>query len=194
MIKVTLEENNIKPFKTAMEDEMSKSLKHFEGELVKIRTGRAHTSLIEDIKVVSYGASTPLKQVAALAAPEARLLTIQPWDTGIIGEIEKAILASDVGVTPLNDGKLIRLVLPEMSKARREDLSKVLNKKLEECRVSIRNIRKDFNNLIRDGKKDKVISENFYNRLCDVLQEVTDKFIATAEEKSNHKLKEITTV
>jgi ribosome recycling factor len=194
MIKVTLEENNIKPFKAAMEDEMLKSLKHFEGELIKIRTGRAHTTLIEDIRVNCYGAMTPLNQVAALTAPEARLLTIQPWDSGIITDIEKAILASDLGLTPANDGKIVRLVLPEMSKARREDLGKVLNKKLEECRVAMRNVRKDFNNLIRDGKKDKVISENFFNRLTDVVQEVTDKCIALAEEKANAKLKDITSV
>ena len=194
MIKLTLEENNPKPFKAAMDEEMGKALKHFEGELIKIRTGRAHTSLIEDIRISCYGTMTPLKQVAALAAPEARLLTIQPWDTGLFADIEKAIVASDLGLSPVNDGKVVRLALPEMSKARREDLAKILNKKLEECRVAMRNVRKEFNNLIRDGKKDKIISENFFNRLADLVQEVTDKSIAVAEEKANVKLKDITTV
>jgi ribosome recycling factor len=195
MINVKLEENNPKPFKSAMEEEMTKSLKHFEGELIKIRTGRAHTSLIEDIKVAVYGETpSPLKQHAALAAPEPRLITIQPWDGRIIPDIEKAILTSDVGLTPVNDGKVIRLQLPEMSHARREELVKVLNKKLEECRVAMRNVRKEFNNLIRDAKKDKKISENFFNRLTDLLQEVTDKFIGTAEEKAAVKQKEVTTL
>jgi ribosome recycling factor len=189
---IILVENDIKSFQTPMEAEIAKSIKHFETELAKVRTGRAHTSLIEDISVAAYGQSPmPLKNLAALAAPEARLLTIQPWDIAIIPDIEKAILTSEVGINPASDGKIIRLQLPEMSAQRRDELLKVLGRKLEECRVAIRNVRKDFLNLIRDAKKDKVISENFFNRLEDVLQKVTDKFIAQAEQLAKKKEKDI---
>ena len=195
IIDIPLTENDSKSFESAMKQEMSKALKHFEGELIKIRTGRAHTSLIEDIPVTVYGGSSmPLKNVAALAAPDIRLLTIQPWDATIINEIEKALTNSDLGINPLNDGSIIRIQLPEMSSSRREELIKVLGKKLEECRIAIRNIRKEFNNLIRDRKKDKSISENFYNRLCDSLQKITDELIKNAEQLGERKEKEITTL
>jgi ribosome recycling factor len=175
-----------------MDDEMAKSIKHLESELIKIRTGRAHTALIENLPVSVYGgAPLPLKQVAACAAPDARLLTIQPWDTNVIGEIEKAISNSDLGLSPQNDGQIIRLTLPEMSSSRREELVKILHKKVEECKIAIRNVRKDYNNLIRDAKKDKTISENFFNRLSDILQEVTDRFCKLADDKGEKKAKEI---
>ncbi len=194
MINLTLVENDPKPFKSAMEAEMNKAMKHFEGELLKVRTGRAHTSLVEDLPVSCYGgAPMPLRQIAALTAPESRLITIQPWDQAVLNDIDKAIRESNLGLTPNNDGKIIRLTLPEMTTSRRDDLVKVLGKKTEECRVAIRNVRKDFNNFIRDAKKDKVISENFFNRLSDLLQEVTDKFIANTDQLSAKKEKEITT-
>lgn len=175
-----------------MEAEMNKVLKHFEGELVKIRTNRAHTSLIEGIEVAAYGqAPMALKGLAILSAPDARLITIQPWDTSIIPDIEKAIAAAGIGITPRNDGKTIYLQMPEMSSDRREELVKILGKKLEECKVSIRNIRKDFHNLIRDAKKDKKISENFHNRLEDVLQKVTDSFVTKADGMAEKKKKDI---
>lgn len=195
MEKFVFIENDSKRFEQAMDAEMTKCIKHFDGELVKIRVGRAHTSLIEKIMVSCHGASAvPLKQIASLAAPDVRLLTIQPWDTSLIADIEKAIRTSDVGLVPINDGKMIRLEMPEMSATRRDDLVKVLHKKLEETRVAIRNVRKDFNNLLKDGKKDKAISENFYSRLLDVLQKVTDKYIAHAEQLSEKKEKEIRTI
>src|SRR5204863_4361658 len=106
-----------------------------------------------------------LKGMAALAAPEANLITIQPWDSHTIGDIEKAINASSLGINPVNDGKLIRLRLPQMSSQRRDELGKILGKKAEEAKVAIRNVRKDFNNLIRDAKAEKTVSENFYTRL-----------------------------
>jgi len=136
----------------------------------------------------------PLKGLAAIAAPEARMLTIQPWDESIIPYIEKAIKDSDLGVTPATDGKFIRITLPEMSTTRRDELSKILGKKLEEARVAIRNIRKDFNNLIRDGKKDKIISDDFSNRLEDIVQKITNESIKRAEALSGKKEKDITTV
>ncbi len=194
-LEIKLIENDVKSFQTPMEQHMDKPIKHFETELLKIRTGRAHTSLVEDLPVVAYlQPAAPLKNYAALAAPEARLITIQPWDKGIIPDIEKAILASELGLTPRNDGSIIRLQLPEVSGERREQLVKTLHKKAEEARVTVRNIRKDFNNLIRDSKKDKVISENFFNRLEDVLQQVTDKFIAKIDDMAKKKEKDITTI
>ena len=195
MAEIILIENDIKSFQKPMEAEMENPLKHFERELVKIRTGRAHTSMIEDIPVVVYGQDAiPLKGLGVVAAPDPRLLTVQPWDPSVIMDIEKAIVASGVGVQPVNDGKIIRLRLPEMSSDRREELVKLLHKKLEECRVAIRNVRKDFKNLITDAKKDKKVSENFHNRLADVLQEITDAYISKVEAMAKKKETELSTV
>lgn len=195
MSEIILIENDIKSFQKPMEAEMENPLKHFERELVKIRTGRAHTSMIEDIAVMVYGQdAVPLKGLGTVSAPDARLLTVQPWDASIISDIEKAIIAAGVGVSPVNDGKIIRLRLPEMSSERREELVKMLHKKLEECRVSIRNVRKDFKNLITDAKKDKKISENFYNRLEEILQKITDLYIEKVEAMAKKKEVELATV
>jgi len=192
MIEITLTENESKPFEQAMEQDMAKAIKHFEGELIKIRTGRAHTSMIEDLPVAAYDqAPVPLKTLAAIAAPDVRLLTIQPWDSSIIPAIEKAIANSDFGVSPENDGHLIRLPLPIMSTARRDELVKVLGKKAEECRVSVRNVRKEFNNFIRDAKQKKTISENFFNRLGDIIQNITDKYIKKTDEMANRKAQDL---
>lgn len=195
MIDIILVENDSKLFEKAMQDEMGKAVKHFEGELIKIRTGRAHTGLVEDIQVSSYGiAPVPLRTLAALSAPEPRLITIQPWDPAIIPDIEKAIMASELGVSPVDDGAIIRIQLPEMSSSRRQELGKILGKKLEESRVAIRNVRKEFNNVIRDAKKDKIISENFFNRLSDLLEKVTTNFITKVDALAHKKEQEIHTV
>ncbi|TET05822.1 ribosome recycling factor [Candidatus Dependentiae bacterium] len=191
MIELTLTENESKPFEQAINAEMDKTIQHYFGELIKIRTGRAHTSMIEDIPISCYGAPpVPLKGLAALSAPEVRLLTIQPWDPGIIDDIERTIIASDLGIAPVNDGKTIRLRLPEVSSERREELIKILHKKAEESKISIRNIRKEFHNLIRDAKKEKTISENFFNRLMDILQKITNKFISQVDEITKKKEQE----
>ena|SRR5438132_11962387 len=195
MSEIILIENDAKSFQKPMETEMENPLKHFERELAKIRTGRAHTSMIEDIPVVAYGQdAVPLKGLGVVSAPDPRLLAVQPWDVSIIPDIEKAIVASGIGVAPVNDGKIIRLRLPEMSSDRREELIKMLHKKLEDCRVAIRNVRKDFKNLITDAKKDKKISENFHNRLADLLQEITDSYIGKAETLAKKKETELATV
>ena len=195
MAEIILIENDIKSFQKPMDAEMENPLKHFDRELAKIRTGRAHTSMIEDIPVSCYGQdAVPLKGLGMVSAPDSRLLTVQPWDTSVIPDIEKAIIASGFGVSPANDGKIIRLRLPEMSSDRREELIKQLHKKLEECKVAIRNVRKDFKNLITDAKKDKKISENFHNRLADVLQEITDAYIAKVDGLAKKKEVELTTV
>jgi ribosome recycling factor len=142
-MKITLVEGApTKQFEKDIDTEMDIHLKHFEKELLKVRTGRAHPSMVEDIKVASYGAYMPLKELAACSAPDAALLVVQPWDKANMAEIEKALSASDLGLTPMNDGNIIRIQLPKMSSSRREELAKVLNQKLEACKVSIRNVRK----------------------------------------------------
>lgn len=194
MAEIKIIENDVKSFQTPMENEMTKVIKFFEGELLKVRTGRAHTSLVEDIKVNTASGPMSIKAVAVIAAPESRLITIQPWDDSVIPAIEKAIAESEVGITPQSDGKIIRLNLPEMSTSRRDDLVKVLHKKLNEGKERIRDVRKDFNNALRDHKKDKKISENFFSRLEDVLQKTTDKFTAQLDQLSQKKEKDIKSV
>ncbi len=194
MADLKIIENDVKSFQTPMENEMTKVIKFFEGELLKIRTGRAHTSLVEDVKVQGYTGPMSLKQVAVIAAPESRLITIQPWDDSLIPAIEKALTDSDLGVTPINDGKIIRINLPEMSTSRRDELVKVLHKKVNEGKERLRDVRKDFNNALRDHKKDKKISENFFSRLEDVLQKTTDKFTAQLDQLAQKKEKDIKTV
>ncbi|MEX0672334.1 MAG: ribosome recycling factor [Candidatus Babeliales bacterium] len=195
MIKFTVTEGNSKDFEAAMQKEMDKPIKHFEHELVSIRTNRAHPDMLKEVMVAAYeGTPMPINQLAAISTPDARTLLIQPWDKGTINHIEKAITTSPLGLTPVNDGDIIRVTLPEMSSQRRGDLSKILGKKQEDCKVSIRNIRKDFQNLIRDSKKDKVISEDFANRLMDSLEKVTGKFTKTADDLAAKKEKEITTI
>lgn len=194
MPDIKIIENDVKSFQTPMEAEIQKVIKHFEGELLKIRTGRAHTSLIEDLVVQGYTGPMKLKQVAVLAAPESRLLTIQPWDMGMVDAIEKSITTSDLGITPINDGKMIRIQLPEMSTGRRDELVKLLHKKNNEGKERVRDVRKDFNNTLRDHKKDKKISENFFSRLEDVLQKVHDKAIEQLDQLTQKKEKDIKTV
>ena len=179
-------EGQTKPFEEVVDQEMSKSSKHFEHELTAIRSGRAHPSMVEDIKISCYGGSTelPLKNLATVSTPEPRIIIIQPWDQGVVIDIERSLKESDLGLTPQTDGAVIRLVLPEMSSNRRDELTKLLHKKLEECRVAIRNVRKHFHNLIRDTEKDKGISEDFAKRLSDLLQKHTDKSIKFAEDLS----------
>lgn len=184
MKEIILTEGATKPFEQVTAEEMTKCIKHFEHELLSIRTGRAHPSMVEDLKVSCYGGETelPLKSLATISTPEARLIIIQPWDQSTTAEIEKALSESELGVTPQNDGNVIRVVLPEMSSSRREELKKVLGKKLEDCRVSIRNVRKHYHNFVRDTQKEKEISEDFAKRLNDLLQKTTDKFIKQAED------------
>jgi ribosome recycling factor len=192
--EIQLTENDINGFQKPMEAEMTKAVQHFENELTKIRTGRAHTSLVEGIMVDVYGQPMPLKGLAVLGAPEPRMITVQPWDTSVINEIEKAIVNANLGVSPINDGKIIRLKLPEMSGSRREELLKLLGKKQEDCKIAIRNVRKDFHNLLRDAKKDKAISENFHDRLASILEKVTTTFCDKVDQMAVKKKNDITTV
>ncbi len=181
MEEIAFQEGDSKSFEKLIKQQMEKPIKHFETELSSIRTGRASTTLLENVKVECYGQMMPLQELATLAAPEARLLTIQPWDKSQIGEIEKALQKSDLGAAPINDGTIIRIQLPQMSTDRREELIKLLGKKTEECKIGVRNIRKDFHNEVRDAEKKHIISEDFAKRLMQVLQKITDDFIQNAD-------------
>ena len=192
MIQMNLEEDNTKSFDNAVALEMDKAIVHLEKELVSIRTGKAHTNLIEDVKVECYGSMMALRELASIAAPATNLLTIQPWDKGVISSIEKALITSHLGVTPQTDGDMIRIELPQMSSARREELTKVVGKKVEEAKVALRHIRKDFINTIRDNEKNKAISEDFSKRLSKHLQDSTDKFIAKTDVIGDKKKKDLT--
>ncbi|MCL4361190.1 ribosome recycling factor [Candidatus Dependentiae bacterium] len=184
----------VKSFETSIFNEMDPHLKHYEKELLKIRTGRAHTSLIENIKVDAYGQIMDLKAVASLTAPDAQLLVIQPWDINIIPEIEKALSSSDLGVTPVTDGQIIRIQLPKISSQRRDELNKILHKKAEEARVAIRNVRKEAQNIIRDSQKAKKISQDYEHRLQDSLEKTTQKFIDSVDKLTTKKEEEIKSV
>jgi len=192
MKTIKLTDNNIKEFEKAVQEEMDKALQHFEKELITIRTGRAHPALVEGIKVVCYGGNTMnLKELASITTPEARIIVIQPWDTGLMPDIEKAITNSDLGVTPLNDGNILRIRLPEITTARRDELAKILSKKTEESKIAVRNTRRDYMNLIRDAEKAKTISEDHSRRLYDTLQKITDKFTGSVDQMAQKKEAEI---
>jgi ribosome recycling factor len=188
MIDIILQEGDTKSFEAAVKQHMDAPIKHYEKELGAIRTGRASIVILENIKVDVYGQMMSLRELATLSAPDARLLTVQPWDKGIINNVEKAIAGADLGAAPVNDGNIIRIQLPQMSASRREELIKLLGKKTEECRIGIRNIRKDFVTVVRDAEKKRSVSEDFAKKLSDVLQKVTDLFIEKTD--SLHKKKE----
>jgi len=170
---------------------MEKSIDSLKNEFKKIRTGRASPSILDGIRVEYYGTTTPLNQMASLSIPESRLISIQPWDVSIIKDIEKAILKSDLGLTPSNDGKLIRISIPPLTEDRRKELVKVIQKKSEEHRVAVRNIRRDSNELLKGLKKDGEISEDDAFRAQDQVQKITDKHIKLIDDVCKEKEKEI---
>jgi ribosome recycling factor len=170
---------------------MNKVLEVMAQDLARVRTGRASVALLEGIKVEAYNASMPLPQVASLAAPEPRLLTVQPWDPTLLGDIEKAILKSDLGLTPTNDGKIIRLPIPALTTDRRKELAKVVKKMAEDGKVALRNVRRDANERLKDLKKDKEISEDDAHRAQDEVQKLTDDFIKKVDAQAAEKEKEI---
>ncbi len=196
MADIILTDNNIKEFETAVNTDMDKPIQHFRRELITIRTGRAHPGLVEDVKVSCYDGTSVMRirDVATISAPEARIIIIQPWDAGVLADIEKAITASDLGISPVNDGNIIRIVLPEMSSERRGELVKILHKKLEDAKIAIRNVRKDYNNLVRNCEKKKTISEDHKNRLDALLQTITDKHIKELDAMSVKKEQDIKTI
>lgn len=172
-------------------DRMAKSISNMKNELQRTRTGRASSSLLDGIKVDYYGTMTQLSQMATIAVPESRLVTIQPWDVSVIKDIEKAILRSDLGLTPSNDGKLIRIAIPPLSEQRRKELVKQVHKVSEEYKVAVRNIRRDANELIKGFKKDGDVSEDDAFKAQDRIQKLTDENIRRIEEIFKTKEKEI---
>ena len=187
MIIPQLTEGDIKKLEESLKVNMDACIKHFERDIATIRTGRASTEMLDGIKVECYGQFMNIKDLATIAAPDARLITIQPWDKSTLGAIEKAIQTSDLGISPLNDGALIRLQLPLMSSDRRDELVKSLNKKAEDARIQVRNVRRDHLAAVKDAEKKKDISEDFGKRLADVVQKSTDSFIAIIAEHTAKK-------
>ncbi len=170
---------------------MGKSIESLRKEYQKVRTGRASTSLLDDIKVDSYGTLSPLNQVATLAIPEARTITIQPWDSKMIAPIEKAIINSNLGLNPANDGKLIRLTLPPLTEERRKDIVKQLKRDAEDAKVALRNIRRDAIDQLKKLEKDKSISEDELKRAEKDVQDSTNNHVAKVDEVLLHKEKEV---
>lgn len=170
---------------------MTKTAESLEKDFKRIRTGRASTALLEGIKIDCYGTQMPLEQVASLAAPESRLITIQPWDLSIIGDIEKGILKSELGLTPASDGKLIRISIPPLTEERRKELARLAKKMAEEGRVSIRNLRREANEMFKELKAEKEISEDEFYKAQEAVQKITDEFIKKIDEITSRKEKEI---
>jgi ribosome recycling factor len=173
------------------EDRMKKSVEHLHHELTRIRTGRATPALLDVVKVQYYGSAVPINQVSTVSAPEPRLLVIQPWEKGMIGEIEKAILQSDLGLNPTNDGNVVRVPIPELSEERRQDLLKLVKKFCEETRIAIRNIRRDANDSIKGLERDHEISEDQSHDNLDKIQKFTDEYIKKVDEQYEIKEREI---
>lgn len=176
------------------ETKMGKTLNALEGELTTIRAGRANPHILDKLTVDYYGAPTPLQQVANISVPEARMIQIQPWESSMIKAIEKAILCSDLGLNPSNDGKMIRLVFPELTEERRKDLVKDVKKKGEAAKVAVRNIRRDANDAYKKLKKEEDVSEDEIKELEDKVQKLTDKYIKDVDAAVEAKGKEIMTV
>lgn len=172
-------------------EKMGKSINSLKSELKKIRTGRASLSLLDDIKVEYYGSMTPLNQLATLSIPESRLITIQPWDVSSVNTIEKAILKSNIGLTPSNDGKIIRITIPPLTEERRKDIVKQVNKMCEDYRVAIRNVRRDANDMLKQLKKDGDASEDEVFKAQEDVQKLTDEHIKMVDDIYKEKEKEV---
>jgi len=172
-------------------ESMKKPIASLERELNRMRTGRASLSILDNIRVDYYGTMTPLNQMATLAIPESRLITIQPWDASVIKEIEKAILKSDLGLTPSNDGKIIRISIPPLTEERRKELVKVVHKICEDHKVTVRNLRRDANDLLKSLKKDGEVSEDDAFKGQDHIQKITDEHIKLIDDCYKDKEKEI---
>ncbi|MGQ9599884.1 MAG: ribosome recycling factor [Anaerolineae bacterium] len=170
---------------------MQRSVEVLQEDLLSIRTGRASPGLVEKLPVEYYGTVTPLSQIATITAPEPRLLVIRPWDPSALSGIERAILKSDLGLTPLNDGKLIRLNIPRLTEERRRELARLVAKRVEEARVAVRNLRRDALQDLKDFEKEKMISEDEFFEGKEEVQKLTDEFIATIDEIGKRKEEEL---
>ncbi len=170
-----------------LSDKMKKSVEAFKAELSKVRTGRASISLLDGISVDAYGSMMPMNQVATMTIPESRMIAIQPWDPQMVPAIEKAILKSNLGLAPANDGKVIRLNIPQLTEERRKELVKMVRKVAEEFRVAIRNVRREAIDTLKQQKKDKEISEDDLFKLQDDAQAETDKYVKQIDEITDNK-------
>lgn len=180
----------VKPF----EDKMTKTMDVLKEEYASVRAGRANPHLLDKLRVDYYGTPSTIQSVANISVPEARVIQIQPWESKMIKEIEKAILASDIGITPGNDGKVIRLVFPELTEDRRKELVKDIKKKAEAAKVAVRNVRRDANDAIKKAAKASEISEDEQKQIEDEIQKMTDKFITEIDKCTDAKTTEIMTV
>lgn len=176
------------------ESKMQKTLQALNEDYVTIRAGRANPHILDKLKVDYYGQPSGLQSVANITVPEARVIQIQPWESSLIKEIEKAIIASDLGLTPSNDGKIIRLVFPELTEERRKELVKDVKKKAESAKVAVRNVRRDANDAAKKANKANEVSDDELKQLEDKVQKLTDKYIAEIEKAMEAKSKEILTV
>ena len=174
-----------------MADKMDKSVESFKNELSKVRTGRASISLLDGISVDAYGSPMPMNQVATMTIPESRMIAIQPWDPQMVPAIEKAIMASNLGLAPANDGKVIRLTIPQLTEERRKELVKQVRKVAEEFRVAIRNVRREAIDTLKKQKKDKDISEDDLFKLQDDAQKETDTYVKQIDAVTENKEKEM---
>lgn len=174
-----------------IEAKMEKSLSSLKTDLNKVRTGRASLSLFDDIRIDYYGTPTPLSQVATLSVPEARLITIQPWDMSVTAEIEKAILKSELGLTPASDGKIIRIPIPRLTEERRKELVKVVKKMAEAAKVALRNVRREANDQLKGLEKNKKIAQDDLHLMMEKVQTSTDKYIERVDAALSAKEKEI---
>ena len=174
-----------------VKDRMNKAVEHYRHEVSTIRTGRASTNILDVVKVDYYGTPTPLNNIAHVTVPEGQLIVIQPFDPSSLEIIEKAIMSSDVGLTPNNDGSVIRLNIPSLTEERRKDLVKVVHKIIEEGRVAVRNIRRDANELLKKSEKDHDLSEDNLKRATDNIQEMTDEYIKNLNQIQDAKEKDI---
>lgn len=177
-----------------IEERMKKSISVFEENLSEIRAGRANPAILNKISVEYYGVPTPINQVAGISVPEARTIVIQPWDASVLKSIEKAIIASDIGLNPNNDGKVIRLNFPELTEERRKDLVKDIKKIAEEARVSVRSIRRDGMDAVKDALKKSEVTEDEKANLEDKIQKLTDKYVAEIDSMLEKKEKDIMSI
>ncbi len=177
-----------------IEEKMRTSTEALKTELAAIRTGRATPALVENIRVEYAGVPTPLKQIAGISAPQAKLLVIQPWERSNIRNIEKAILKSDLGLNPVSDGNVIRLNIPPITEERRQELIKIVRKRVEDRKIIIRNLRREAMNQLKELERNKELSQDEYKRVLDQLQKLTDSFIAGAEQISRDKEAELAEV
>lgn len=172
-------------------DRMDKAIESLKKDIAGIRTGRASLGIFEGITVDYYGTPTPINQVATMSVPESRLIIIQPWDPKMIAEIERAILKSDLGLNPSNDGKIIRVAIPPLTEERRKQIIKQVHKRVEEAKIAVRNIRRDSNDEVKKLEKEKKMSEDDAKKTLEEIQKLTDSYIKRTDEINSHKEKEL---